>query len=109
MGSASEADSFDSPFAFARLLIKNSPMTAGEIKAQMTADFPEHETYWAQTEKPVKKGDVNGDSAIDVADISAIITIMAEGTNDLTGDVNKDGAVDVADISSVITIMAGGE
>ena len=109
VGSASEADSFDSPFAFARLLIKNSPMTAGEIKAQMTADFPEHETYWAQTEKPVKKGDVNGDSAIDVADISAIITIMAEGTNDLTGDVNKDGAVDVADISSVITIMAGGE
>ena len=56
----------------------------------------------------VKKGDVNGDNAVDVADISAIITIMAEGGNDLTGDVNGDNAVDVADISSVITIMAGG-
>lgn len=30
----------DSPFKFARLLIKNSSMSAGEIKAQMLADFP---------------------------------------------------------------------
>ena len=30
----------DAPFRFARLLIKNTKMTAGEIKAQMTADFP---------------------------------------------------------------------
>ena len=57
----------------------------------------------------VQKGDVNGDSAVDVADISAIITVMAAGTDDKTADVNGDGAVDVADISSVITIMAGGE
>ena len=51
-------------------------------------------------------GDVNGDGAVDVADISAVITIMAEGTNDKSGDVNGDGAVDVADISAIITIMA---
>ena len=35
----------DAPFCFARLLIKNSSMTAGEIKAQMLADFPSYETY----------------------------------------------------------------
>ena len=52
------------------------------------------------------KGDVNGDGAVDVADISSIITIMAESTNDPKGDVNNDGSVDVADISNVITIMA---
>ena len=51
-------------------------------------------------------GDVNKDGAVDVADISNVITIMAEGTNDPAGDVNKDGAVDVADISNIITIMA---
>ena len=53
------------------------------------------------------KGDVNGDGSVDVADISAIITIMAGGNNDSKGDVNGDGSVDVADISAVITIMAG--
>ena len=52
------------------------------------------------------KGDVNGDGAVDVADISNVITIMAAGTNDPAGDVNGDGAVDVADISNIITIMA---
>jgi hypothetical protein len=35
----------DSPFRFARLLIKNTKMTQGEIKAQMTADFPGWEEY----------------------------------------------------------------
>ena len=52
-------------------------------------------------------GDTNGDGTVDVADISAIITVMASGTNDPAADVNGDGSVDVADISSVITIMAG--
>ena len=55
-------------------------------------------------------GDVNLDGAVDVADISAIISCMAGDTSyDNTADVNEDGAVDVADISTVITIMAGGQ
>jgi hypothetical protein len=37
----------DSPFRFARLLIKNSAMTDGEVKAQMLADFPGYEAYHA--------------------------------------------------------------
>ncbi|MBR2238352.1 MAG: DUF4859 domain-containing protein [Prevotella sp.] len=53
------------------------------------------------------KADVNADGAVDVADISAVISVMA-GTSDVDGDVNDDGAVDVADISSIITYMAGG-
>ena len=56
-----------------------------------------------------KKGDVNGDGAVNVADISAIIDVMA-GTNvsgSAAADVNGDGAVNVADISAVISIMAG--
>jgi hypothetical protein len=35
----------DAPFDFARLLIKNTKMTANEIKAQMLADFPGYEEY----------------------------------------------------------------
>ena len=59
------------------------------------------------------KGDVNGDGAVDVADISSVISVMAgditsdelQITNE-AADVNEDRAVDVADISTIITIMA---
>ena len=67
------------------------------------------------------KGDVNGDGTVDVADVSAIISVMAGMTEPQSGtatdpqsgtatnpaDVNGDGIVDVADISAVISIMAG--
>ena len=53
------------------------------------------------------KGDVNGDGTVDVADISAIISMMAGTATYENADVNGDGTVDVADISAVITIMAG--
>ena len=54
------------------------------------------------------KGDVNGDGTVDVADISSIIRVMADGSEiaDSLADVNADGTVDVADISAVINIMA---
>ena len=56
-------------------------------------------------------GDVNNDGAVDVADISSIISRMAGDATipEEDADVNSDGSVDVADIASVITIMAGGE
>ena len=53
------------------------------------------------------KGDVNGDGAVDVADIGAVIDVMAKGIYDSVADVNGDGAVDVADIGTIIDIMAG--
>ena len=57
-------------------------------------------------------GDVNGDGAIDVADIATIISVMASGVgadpvSARNADVNGDGTVDVADIATVISIMAG--
>ena len=61
------------------------------------------------------KGDVNGDGAVNVADIAAVIDVMA-GTPLPSGeagggsaDVNGDGKVDVADIATIISIMAGEE
>ena len=52
------------------------------------------------------KGDVNGDQAVDVADIATVISVMAKGNNDLSSDVNGDGVVDVADIATIISEMA---
>ena len=61
------------------------------------------------TYKPAgKRGDVNGDGSVDVADIAAIIDKMAgsSAVSASTADVNSDGSVDVADIAAVIDIMA---
>ena len=46
LGGNSPSGANDAPFDFARLLIKNSPMSAGEVKAQMTADCPDYEAYY---------------------------------------------------------------
>ena len=54
-------------------------------------------------------GDVNNDGAVDVADIAAIIDVMAGSGLEFKdrADVNGDSSVDVADIGAVIDIMAG--
>ena len=56
-----------------------------------------------------RRGDVNGDNAVDVADIATIIDVMAGKAPEYKdkADVNKDNTVDVADIAIVIDIMAG--
>lgn len=64
-----------------------------------------------QTEIQTLKGDVNGDGSVDVADIVAVIDIMAgtavpDASPSGTADVNGDGSIDVADIGAIITQMA---
>jgi len=51
----------DAPFDFAKLLIKNSSMTQGEIKAQMTADFGNNdlENYYTTAIESIKTVAVN--------------------------------------------------
>ena len=92
------------------LVIGLSPETydkgvAGRDSALEKINNPEETTE--------KKGDVNGDGSVDVADISAIISVMSGETEDnattKAADINGDGTVDVADISAVISIMAGEE
>ncbi len=51
-------------------------------------------------------GDVNGDNAVDVADVNAVIDMIL-GLKDNTpeADVNGDKVVDVADMNAVIDII----
>ena len=58
--------------------------------------------------EPLLPCDVNGDGAVDVADISAIISYMTgNSTYTLDAvDTNDDGRADVADIATVISAMA---
>ena len=77
----------------------------------VTDEEKEHNDSVAKTVVISSGGDVNGDGAVDVADISAIISCMAGDTSvsQENADVNGDGTADVADISTVISIMAEGE
>ena len=68
--------------------------------------------FYLQEQNPdedLVAGDVNGDQAVDVADISTIISVMSGSNPEFAdkADVNGDKTVDVADISTVISIMAG--
>ena len=78
-------------------------MQLSQLKVKLTA-----------SDKPTQPvaGDVNGDGSVDVADIAAVISVMAGDTLGEerladAADVNGDGSVDVADIAAIISIMAG--
>ncbi len=71
-----------------------------------------HSVHFSLDNAAQRRGDVNGDGAVDVADIAAIINVMAgtavPGASPSTSaDVNGDGTVDVADIAAIINLMAG--
>lgn len=56
-------------------------------------------------------GDINGDDAVDVADVVALIDIVLNGSSgyDLTMiDLNHDNQVDVADVTALIGIVLNG-
>ncbi len=51
------------------------------------------------------RGDVTGDGAVDVADITAVVAMILASENNELGDVNVDGGVDVADVTMIISII----
>lgn len=70
--------------------------------------------YASQAEGPhqfVTLGDVNGDKAIDVADVVGIVNkILGEPNADFieaAADVNGDGKIDVADVVATVNIILG--
>lgn len=63
-----------------------------------------------EPEPPVyKKGDVNGDGEVNVADVNTIIDIILGGSADegtmKRADVNEDGEINIADINSELDII----
>ena len=60
----------------------------------------------------VKRGDVNGDGKLSVADVTALITIVNGGDNvepykfkHEAADVNKDKTIDKADVITLVKIL----
>ncbi len=60
---------------------------------------------------PIILGDVNGDSEITIADVTALVNIILG--KDTTGyslraaDVNKDGETTIADVTALVNIILG--
>ena len=53
-------------------------------------------------------GDVNSDGTVDIADVVAVLSAMAEDSDNEKADVNADTAIDIADVVAVLSIMAQG-
>ena len=90
------------------LLTYRSHEAETDVKNENTALEKAIKAYLEAPAVETITGDVNGDGSVDVADIAAIIDIMAGGDPNVNpnADVNGDGSVDVADIAAVIDIMA---
>ena len=53
------------------------------------------------------RGDVNGDTEVNIADVNAIIGMILKDDPQVAGDVNNDGEVNIADVNTVIGIILG--
>jgi hypothetical protein len=51
-------------------------------------------------------GDMNGDSILDVSDVTKLISLVLNGNNDANaGDMNADGVLDVSDVTKLIAMV----
>jgi hypothetical protein len=101
-----DSSALDAGFKFARLLIKNSSMTTGEIKAQMQADAPDYQPSTPGTQPEEKNCDINADGKVNALDIQAVINAAVAELTDPIYDINKDGKVNALDIQEVINEAA---
>lgn len=64
--------------------------------------------YKDKTLAPVTtKGDVNGDGTVNVADVTALVNVIAGAQTSTAADINGDGTVNVADVTALVNLIAG--
>ena len=90
---------------FDDVIVYNRPLKLTEVMALRNMENRVYD-FRSLVEPEYKKGDVNKDGTVDVADIATVISVMA-GIPTGDTDVNGDGRTDVADIATILSIMAG--
>ena len=74
----------------------------GEDISENTDNF---HTYTIQF---AKKGDVNGDGEVTIADVTALVNIILHKEDEnVMADVNGDGPVTIADVTALVNIILG--
>jgi hypothetical protein len=58
---------------------------------------------------PPASADVNGDGVVNVADVTAVLGLIAAGKTDTAADLNGDGRVDIADVILLLKQIGGKE
>ena len=67
------------------------------------------EKRYVRVKLPALRGDVNGDNAVNIADVTALIDILlSDQTAPAAADCNLDNAVNIADVTSLIDYLLGG-
>ncbi|MBR0181715.1 MAG: leucine-rich repeat protein [Bacteroidaceae bacterium] len=58
-------------------------------------------------------GDANDSGAVEIGDITSVLTLMANpdatGYNNKAADANQNGEIEIGDVTTILTIMANGE
>lgn len=80
---------------------------------QGTADAYRADEHWypyfGQIVEDIFLGDVNGDLEINIADVTALITILLRGETALpTADIDHDGSLTIADVTALINYLLRG-
>lgn len=58
-----------------------------------------------QLEGAAKKGDVNGDTKVDVADVTALVNAIKDGEAPQAGKITDDDIVDAADVEALVNMI----
>lgn len=66
------------------------------------------ENFHTYTIQFAKRGDVNGDGQVTIADVTALVNIiLGKDTQKAVADVNDDGSVTIADVTALVNIILG--
>ena len=85
-----------------------SPIFACYSATSGTGSLPQ--LYRKVAESENKKGDVNNDGSVTIADVTALVNIIlgkSENYDSKVADVNEDGSITIADVTSLVNIILG--
>ena len=106
-------DSQGNLFDYVNAYVWAQPLPEGTTYREATMRFSIPGAYidyvFKQGEKSTVRGDVNGDGAVNIGDVTALIDILLSGaTAPETADCDLDGNVNIADVTALIDYLLSG-